>query len=1087
MLSEHSSSKALWEFLKTQKDNSNEIDNNSSTMHKSNSIYISHQLNKEGNIEDPIKIIEKLPTFSKISILQGLLKEMISIKERFEKNEIDMIAKINKICLKYFTNKIGMKEIYDYCESNYPEKHYDYILIEDPKEKLGENYDIIYQVMFLLKNNNDLMLRIIKHCPTDLYNKIADLLVNYFYENTIDSTFKEEELQILIYLILEDYILNKDDVNTNYFNSNILYNIFQSMTKKADVRIMTCSVLAESILKIKGYDINLSIELEQVKKNIKVDNAKIGDENEINKFFTENSVNLGYLKIQLNEYEKKEPKDSVSISMIEYINDKINQITSNNSELFTYTIEESNEIKNYILKNFEKLTTFTDEILNKLKDNITTLPYIIKSINKIIDILITKKANRTKINNLEYQKNMTLSNFLIGNLIIPLVFNPDFNGIITTDIISKITKDNLEIISKVLTKILSGQLFSNKEEADYTIFNKYMISSIDKIFGIVQNLNQQKNFILPELIQNLINTSDNINDPKRKINYDIFSQNNENIQNQSICVSWTDLLILVDLIAMIKNEEKYKNNSEIFEKFLNLKEFFQDQYSYNIPENKREFLLFSKINFSPYLENQIKNILQDNFLALAPDKSTDENAFLFIKCLVEVLIYINKLHKESFNYFTKKNRDIIIKDTNIISLLLREQINNKYKKRFNDNLENENSSNIKKISDNDADFKEVILPQIIETVKYEMGHNLDSMLTKRIVYCSSYLQIHIDELPDKYKENNYSLLIMEIIKRYETIINKLNYSIINQFYLKVRNGEKLNLITSSNLIEIKKLETCICIEYLFDKLNLPCRFNIEEDENGIIKSIAYEKLEDNNSKIHSIQSFIDEFPDFRKYEGKVENITDLEEQIELDSALNEYFKNLKSLEKKEEIIKRFTKDEFETISTEMENYIHFKLYDKLFPSESADKDKKFYQKCCRLDFVKPENLIKDKKMINEKLWETSMLLIREMDEKFTPQDKIKNFGKAFAILQNSITFSSGKNELGIDDTITTLIYVILKSKPKNIFSTAKYCVLLLNPDLSKKEYGILLSQLEMVKNIIYDMKYNDLIGVTEEQFGKDEK
>ena len=36
-------------------------------------------------------------------------------------------------------------------------------------------------------------------------------------------------------------------------------------------------------------------------------------------------------------------------------------------------------------------------------------------------------------------------------------------------------------------------------------------------------------------------------------------------------------------------------------------------------------------------------------------------------------------------------------------------------------------------------------------------------------------------------------------------------------------------------------------------------------------------------------------------------------------------------------------------------------------------------------------------------------------------------------------------------------------------------------------YGILLSQIEMVKNIIYNMKYTDLIGVTEEQFGKDEE
>ena len=165
----------------------------------------------------------------------------------------------------------------------------------------------------------------------------------------------------------------------------------------------------------------------------------------------------------------------------------------------------------------------------------------------------------------------------------------------------------------------------------------------------------------------------------------------------------------------------------------------------------------------------------------------------------------------------------------------------------------------------------------------------------------------------------------------------------------------------------------------------------------------------------------------------------------------------------------------------------FKLYDKLFPKESVKSDVKFYKKCCRLDFVKPENLIKDKRMINEKLWKTSMDLINEMDAKLTPQDKVKNFGKAFSILQNSITFCSGKNDLGIDDTISSLIYIMLKSKPKNIFSNSKYCQLFLDPELSKKQYGILLSQIEMIKNIIYDMKYSDLIGVKEEEFGKDEE
>ena len=60
-------------------------------------------------------------------------------------------------------------------------------------------------------------------------------------------------------------------------------------------------------------------------------------------------------------------------------------------------------------------------------------------------------------------------------------------------------------------------------------------------------------------------------------------------------------------------------------------------------------------------------------------------------------------------------------------------------------------------------------------------------------------------------------------------------------------------------------------------------------------------------------------------------------------------------------------------------------------------------------------------------------------------------------------------------------------KPTNIFNNYNYCRLYLNSELAKKEMGILLTQIYFVMRIIKDMKYNELIGVTEEEFGKDEE
>ena len=1206
------SNNIFWKMINNLKENNN---------NKLNSVPLSTTKNQDSSLfnqkGDPLQIIEKLSTYKKICLLQGLLKEMKSIKERFEDNKKQMLEKITHNCFNYYKSKIGMKEIYDYCISNNPKTHCNYILLENSKEKLSNNYNIIYNTIFLLRNNNDIMINFIKNCPPNSYEKLSEFLVNFFYENTIDSSFNEEELIVIIYLIIEDLIINKlpksfsatSNKIDSYINNSILYDIFKYITRKADVRDFTITILSENILKLEGINKDLSIDSKKIQNTIKKEkdenknknntnssgasgafvntrrgglnldslrkrnltlggklkeqkkndlknpsyitktdsnyisknltsieeDGEIGNRNlsihiqnkinlnnvQLNPFFNETDVTLEYLNQKLTEYENIENQNHIANSMKDFIDLQINQIGLDNSEIFSNYIK-NKELKMYIalnntensekliktiLDNYEKITDFIDIIFKKINENITSLPYILKSICVIMEILINKKYFNQKSKYIDYHKLMLLSNYLIGNIILPLITNPDFNGILTTNVISKITKENLEIVTKILSKMLSGKLFTNKKESEYTIFNKYIINTLPKIFDIIISiLNYQKNLQLSKKIQTLINSIDSLNDPNRNINYDYFSENQENIQQQSVCFSWLDLIILIDLFKFCTDSEtkkKYKNYNSNIEKFKSLREYFLKKYNENFNKHETEFFFIEKINYNNNFLTNINNILQDNIFALFPHKENDNNVISIIKkCLVDVLAYVNILHKENFNYFVQTNKENIIKDNNIFSLLLNELVEKKYKEtlfcdgknHFHNNIQ---SNKNEKITGNlcdlneeekeDADFKEVIFPQIIESVKYELSHNLDDSKAKRIVFCSSYLQLHIDDLPQKYKKNNYSLLLMEIMKKGEEIINELNVSILNQFYLKFKGGEKLNMIIKNNYLQIKKLEKYICIEYLFDILDLPCKLIVKKDNIGVITSIKYEPVDSAKSYVHSIQSFIDIVPNFRRYEKNVEDIIELEEKVGFDTALNNYFKDLKALIKKETIISRFSNDEFENICFDLENYILFKLYDKLFPKNSVKADVKFYKKCCRLDFVKPENLIKDKKMINEKLWKTSMNLINDMDNKLTPQDKVKNFGKGFSILQNSITFCSGKNDLGIDDTISSLIYVLLKAKPKNIFSNSKYCQLFLDPELSKKQYGILLSQIEMIKNIINDMKYSDLIGITEEEFGKDEE
>ena len=110
-----------------------------------------------------------------------------------------------------------------------------------------------------------------------------------------------------------------------------------------------------------------------------------------------------------------------------------------------------------------------------------------------------------------------------------------------------------------------------------------------------------------------------------------------------------------------------------------------------------------------------------------------------------------------------------------------------------------------------------------------------------------------------------------------------------------------------------------------------------------------------------------------------------------------------------------------------------------------------------------------------------------MENQLTPMDKINSFGKAMNFLSNSMEFNSGKKDFGVDDLLPILIYIIIKSKPESFHTNYNYCMLYLNNELKKKQDGSLLTQIGVIMEFIKNMKYNELINVTEEQFGVDEK
>ena len=1178
--------------------------------------------------QQEIERIEKLTTINKIIKLQKLLKEMISMKKRFETIKTNIIDKINKNCFNFYKNKIGIKEIYDYCQSKKPEEHTSYTLVKDSKQFFQDInrdiYDDVYNFLFFIRNNNKIMLQLIDKCDIKDYEELCVFLTNFCYEDTINSSFIQEELMLLIYLIFEKNIYEKlpeqikntdNEFSFSIFRNkeNIIYYILRSLSRKADIRNFLCSILVDSITKLQEdrkyllsnffypnnseeekSDIeedddfgNISTRLTMrsevvsqlkltIEPNNKINrtasnkNAKLSpkilkiinqntnlenvnndkdkednliiisddipeedlDKNDLDPFFKENNVSLSFIQDKLKEYEHISKNNLVNLAIKEYLNSLINDINESQEEIYSNkkminyikslknkkeTNENNNEesfdkIIEVIKKNYNAITEIIDDILNKLKENITSVPVIIKCISNIIEQLLNKKYIEKKSESLLniFQKYSFKLNFLIGNILLTSLINPDYNGIFTSDLLSNNTSKNLKIVYNILDKFLSGKLFINSFDS---LFNKYIIEMVPKMLEIIDNI--EKNFKLPDVLQNLVNTCTDINNEKRlkDFEYNYFYEKEENIQYQSICFNVDILTLLIDLARKIEDKIEKEEEIEIFAKVLSYSNCLNDIIKKNNINRKSEFIHLVKINYNSKIESKINLILKDNFVGLGQIQNINSITY-FKKCITEVLAYVNIIDKMNFIFFTNNMKELI-HNNDIKNLIYRRNLNLEYDYIINNKTKNEIDKNAEE--EKYHNFGDVLLPKIMEYLKYEIGNNLEDPKNQRVIFCMLYIQTHLNDIPQDYIENNYYKLFMELIKETLVILNYLNSNILNQLYNKIKEGNKLNLIITSNYMQIKSLEKFKCIEYLYSKLLIPNKFKIQKDKDNNITKIEYEKevekkkekkkkQEDNpflndfvvinnepvkveeKPKVKSelIKKFIDIIPDFKKYEKSCDDIIKMEENCGLPVALKNFFKCLKDKVKHEKIIKRFTKEDVESISTELENFILFKLYDKLYPSKSSKEDIKFYKKCCRLNFIKPENIISDKNIYNEKLWKISIDYLNEIDNKYTPQNKIKTVLKSFNILQNSIAFCSGKKELGVDDTIKPLIYVLIKSKPKNIFSNYNFAQLYINENLSKTQYGILLTQILMIMRIIKDMKYNELIGVTEEEFGKDE-
>ena len=352
--------------------------------------------------------IDPNSSFKKLKTLQISLKEENALKDIFYVNKDELLKKIEKNCYEYYKEKIKIQKIYDNNNSNeninnnnnYSNSK-NYLIKENAQSELPQCYDVIYRILFLLRSNNKLLLELIENIDYSNYEIFSNFLCHYFYNNIFSSTYINEYLLVLIYLLLEKEVDKINDNNNSFLDDkSFVSKMLINLSRKLEIKNYM-----ENIIK----DIICDIEDDDNINNNNNNNIFFGMKHDVIKnYLDENKFNLMQIK-NINNYKeflftniKKSKIYLNNNSQIENNNNnENNNIKNNNNEnnnneedkiIFdNLTIKQYNTLKNWILSindqnkdcNFEILFDSNDSSkdFHELCDNQTNTLTLIETKN----------------------------------------------------------------------------------------------------------------------------------------------------------------------------------------------------------------------------------------------------------------------------------------------------------------------------------------------------------------------------------------------------------------------------------------------------------------------------------------------------------------------------------------------------------------------------------------------------------------------------------------------------------------------------------------------------------------------------------
>ena len=200
-------------------------------------------------------------SFNKLLKLQSTLQEEVALRDIFFEDRDSLLKKIENNCIDYYKMRISIQEIYDNKSNPDPsKKKIKYTFSDKPQSEIPQYYDLLSNLMYYFHDNNEMTLKLIEYCPKESYSQLANFICNYFYVNIFSSTFLNENLLTLIYLLLEKeidkiVIKNEYEISNTFLDisNSFVSNLLRCLSRKDEVKTFLENVLKKVLTRTAGF------------------------------------------------------------------------------------------------------------------------------------------------------------------------------------------------------------------------------------------------------------------------------------------------------------------------------------------------------------------------------------------------------------------------------------------------------------------------------------------------------------------------------------------------------------------------------------------------------------------------------------------------------------------------------------------------------------------------------------------------------------------------------------------------------------------------------------------------------------------